>query len=90
VCERAAASTRDDADERQHLLTDDTAAAHSDVAETIPLARLDQPDVDQQTQAIPSPASTLPSGHECKDDKGEDGTVNYRLTFGNLHNLNTE
>jgi len=74
VCERAAASTRDDADERLHLLTDDTATAHSDVAETIPLARLDQPDVDQpSTQAIPSPASTLPSGHECKDDKGEDG-----------------
>ena len=74
VCERVAASTRDDADERLHLLTDDTATAHSDVAETIPLARLDQPDVDQpSTQAIPSTASTLPSGHECKDDKGEDG-----------------
>jgi len=74
VCERAAASTRDDADERQHLLTDDTATAHSDVAETIPLARLDQPDVDQpSTQAIQSTAGTLPSGHECKDDKGEDG-----------------
>jgi len=41
---------------------DDTATAHSDVAETIPLARLDQPDVDQQTQAIPSPAGTLHSG----------------------------
>ena len=64
VCERVAASTRDDADERQHLLTDDTAAtAHSDVAETIPLARLDEFDDDEQTEAIPSTAGapTLPS-----------------------------
>jgi len=63
VCEPAAASTHDDADdtrnERHRLLTDNTATAHSDVAETIPLARLDQPDVDQQTEAIPSPAGTL-------------------------------
>jgi len=57
------ASTRDDPDERQQLLTADTAAAHSDVAQMIPLARLDQPDVDQQTEAIPSTAGTptLPS-----------------------------
>ena len=78
VCEPAAASTHDDADdtrnERHQLLTDDTATAHSDVAETIPLARLDQPDVDQQTEAIPSPAGTLPSGRECKDNEDEDGS----------------
>ena len=85
MCEPIAALTHDDADdtrnERQQVLTDDAATAHSDVAETIPLARLDQPDVDEQTQAIPSPTGTLRSGHECGD---------YRLTFGNLHNLNTK
>ena len=63
VCELVAASTRDDADERQQLLTADTAAtAHSDVAETIPLARLDEFDDDEQTEAFPSPAGTLHSG----------------------------
>ena len=83
VCELVAASTRDDADERPHLLTDDTATAHINVAETIPLARLDQPDVDQHTQAIPSPAGTptLPSGRESE---------NYRLTFVYFDNLNTK
>jgi len=66
VCERVAASTHDDT------------TAHSDVAETISPATVDQPDVDQLTQASSSPASTTFSGDKCEDDEDEDGSY-YRL-----------
>jgi len=76
VCEAVAESTHDDPDDTTnippHLLTDDT-TAHSDVAVAILIAGLYEPDVDEQTQAIPSSASTLPSGHEC-EDKDEGGS----------------
>jgi len=62
VCERVAASTHDDT------------TAHSDVAETISPATVDQPDVDQLTQASSSPASTTSSGDEREDDEHEDGS----------------
>jgi len=41
---------------------DDTATAHSDVAERVPLVSLDEFDDDELTQAIPSPAGTLHTG----------------------------
>jgi len=62
VCERVAASTHDDT------------TAHRDDIETLSLATVDQPDVDQLTQASSSPASTTSSGDKCEDDEDEDGS----------------
>ena len=62
MCERVAASTHDDT------------TAHRDDIETLSLATVDQPDVDQLTEDSSSQAITTFSGDKCEDDEDEDGS----------------